>query len=179
VPAVVGSRSPVAEDDWRLAESRGIAARLEAGGSLGELAGNLHDVTAGLDLVEALALDGALAAAVDEARGAADRSVEIAAGVSAAAVGSQLPHGHPLDALRGEGFMVRRLCAGLHAAAAFVVETGTRLLDLPDDLLSIDEQVLVPLAERHLAAGDWAAVREMEDGLGWSLIPAPLPWPTA
>ena len=52
-------------------------------------------------------------------------------------------------------------------AVAFVVETGTRLLDLLDDLLSIDEQVLFPLAERHLAAGDWAAVREMEDGPGW------------
>lgn len=64
-------------------------------------------------------------------------------------------------------------------AVAFVVETGTRLLDLLDDLLSIDEQVLFPLAERHLAAGDWAAVREMEDGPGWSLISAPPPWPTA
>jgi DUF438 domain-containing protein len=62
--------------------------------------------------------------------------------------------------------------------AAFVVETATRLLGLLDDLLSADEEVLVPLAERHLAAGDWVAVREMEDGLGWALIPTPPPWPT-
>jgi len=257
-PAVVGSRSPVAVDDWRLVELRGIAARLEAGGSLVELAGNLRDVTAGLDSAEALALDRALAAAVDEARSAADRSVETAAGESADAIGSQLPRGHPVDTLRREAVMMRQLCADLRAElarlggsasrrrwrasrslverlvrrlseveqrfrrqqqawfpalavlgvegpaalmsdrqaealeslrrlrlavarddAAIVVETGTRLLELLDDLLSIDEQVLVPLAERHLAAGDWAAVREMEDGLGWSLIPAPPPWPTA
>lgn len=114
-PAVVGSRSPVAEDDWRLVELRGIAARLEAGGSLVELAGNLHDVTAGLDLAEARALDRVRAAAVDEARSAADRSVEIAAGVSADAVGSQLPRGHPVDTLRRQAVMVRRLCAGLRA----------------------------------------------------------------
>jgi hypothetical protein len=239
-------------------ELRGIAARLEAGGSLVELAGDLRDVTAGLDPAEALALDRALAAAVGAARSAADRSVEAASGLSADAPGSQYPRGHPVDTLRREGIMVRRLCVDLRAElerlggsaskrrwrasrglverlvgrlseveqrfrrqqqawfpalavlgvegpaaligdrqaealeslrrlrlavarddAAFVVETGTRLLNLLDDLLSIDSDVLVPLAERHLAAGDWVAVREMEDGLGWSLIPPPPPWPAA
>jgi DUF438 domain-containing protein len=239
-------------------ELRDIAARLEAGGSLVELAGDLRDVTAGLDSAEALALDRALAAAVGAARSAADRSVEAASGLSADSPGSQYPRGHPVDTLRREGVMVRRLCVDLRAElerlggsaskrrwrasrglverlvgrlseveerfrrqqqawfpalavlgvegpaaligdrqaealeslrrlrlavarddAAFVVETGTRLLNLLDDLLSIDSEVLVPLAERHLAAGDWVAVREMEDGLGWSLIPTPPPWPAA
>jgi len=257
-PVIVGSRHPVAEDDGRLMELRGIAARLEAGGSLVELAGDLRDVTAGLDPAEALALDRALAAAVGTARSAADRSLEAASSLSADAPGSQYPRGHPVDTLRREGIMVRRLCVDLRAElerlggsaskrrwrasrglverlvgrlseveqrfrrqqqawfpalavlgvegpaaligdrqaealeslrrlrlavarddAAFVVETGTRLLNLLDDLLSIDSEVLVPLAERHLAAGDWVAVREMEDGLGWSLIPPPPPWPAA
>ena len=256
--AVVGSRGPVDENDWRLVEIRRIAVSLEAGGSLVELAGDLRDVTAGMDSAEALALERTLAGAVGEARGAADRDVETAAGVSADAAGSQYPRGHPVDTLRREAVMVRRLCADLRAElerlggsaskrrwrasrslverlvrrlseveqryrrqqqawfpalavlgiegpaallgdrqaealeslrrlrlavsgddAAFVVDTGTRLLDLLEDLLSIDEQVLVPLAERRLAPGDWAAVREMEDGLGWSLIPAPPPWPAS
>lgn len=257
-PGVAGARGPVAADDWRLVELRGIAARLEAGGSLVDLAGRLADVTAGLDPVDALALDHTLAAAVDDARDAADRSVQAAVGASVDAVGPQHPRGHPVDTLQREAVMVRRLCAELRTElerlggsasrrrwrasrslverlvrrlaeveerfrrqqqawfpalavlgvegpaalmsdrqaealeclrrlrlaitrddAPFVVETGLRLLDLLDDLLSIDGQVLVPLAERHLSAGDWAAVREMEDGLGWSLIPAPPPWPDA
>ena len=257
-PGIAGARSPVAADDWRLVELTGIAARLEAGGSLVELAGRLTDVTAGLDPVDALALDHTLAAAVDDARDAADRSVQTAVGVSVDATGPQYPEGHPVETLRREGVMVRRLCADLRAElerlggspsrrrwrasrglmerlvvrlsdveqhfrrqqqawfpalavlgvegpaalmgdrqaealeclrrlrlavlrddAPFVVETGLRLVDLLDGLLSMDEQVLGPLAERHLSAGDWAAVREMEDGLGWSLIPAPPPWPDA
>lgn len=256
--AVAGSQSPVDEDDGRLVELRRIAARLEAGGSLVELAGDLSDVTAGLDPAQTLALEQALTAAVDEARHAADRSVETAAEVSGDAVRLPYPRGHPVDTLRREAVMVRRLCADLRAElerlggsasrrrwrasrdlierlvgrlseveqrfrrqqqawfpalavlgvegpaalmgdrqaqaleslrrlrlavarddAAFVVDSGTRLLDLLDDLLSIDDQVLVPLAERNLAAGDWAALREMEDGLGWALIPAPPPWPAS
>ena len=52
--------------------------------------------------------------------------------------------------------------------AAFVVDTGARLLDL------LGEQ----LAEQRLAVGDWVAVREIEDGVGWELIATPPPWPS-
>jgi DUF438 domain-containing protein len=62
--------------------------------------------------------------------------------------------------------------------AAFVVDNGARLLDLLGELLAIEEQVLVPLAEQRLAAGDWVAVRELEDGVGWELIATPPPWPS-
>ena len=252
-----GSRGSVDVDDWRLVELRRIAASLETGGSLIELAGDLRDVTAGMGHAEALALEGALAAGVGKARSAADRNVETAADSSSSeASDSRHPRGHPVDTLRREAVMVRRLCADLraeldrlggsaskrrwrasrslverlvrrlsdvelryrrqqqawfpalavlgiegpaallgdrqaealetmrrlrlavaHDDAASVVETGSRLLDVLDDLLAMDEQVLVPLAERRLAPGDWAAVREMEDGLGWALIPAPPPWP--
>lgn len=62
--------------------------------------------------------------------------------------------------------------------AAFVVDNGARLLDLLGELLATEEQVLVPLAEQRLAAGDWVAVRELEDGVGWELIAPPPPWPS-
>ncbi len=54
--------------------------------------------------------------------------------------------------------------------AASVAEAGARLLDELDDLLAQDERLLEPLAQRHFSAGDWAAVRELEDGVGWALI---------
>ena len=56
-------------------------------------------------------------------------------------------------------------------------ETGARLVDALEDLLAQDERLLEPLALRHFSAGDWAAVRELEDGVGWGLIPAPPAWP--
>ncbi|MEI6727070.1 MAG: hemerythrin domain-containing protein [Actinomycetes bacterium] len=62
--------------------------------------------------------------------------------------------------------------------AAFVVDNSARLLDLLGELLATEEQVLVPLAEQRLAAGDWMAVRELEDGVGWELIAPPPPWPS-
>ena len=61
--------------------------------------------------------------------------------------------------------------------AASVAETGGRLVDALEDLLAQDESLLEPLALRHFSAGDWAAVRELEDGVGWGLIPAPPAWP--
>jgi len=61
--------------------------------------------------------------------------------------------------------------------APFVAENGARLIEQIEDLLAQDEHLLVPLAERHFSAGDWAAVRDLEEGVGWSLIPAPPPWP--
>ena len=61
--------------------------------------------------------------------------------------------------------------------AGSTVENGIRLLDLLDGLAATEEQVLEPIAERSPSPGDWAAVRELEDGVGWSLIAAPPPWP--
>ena len=63
--------------------------------------------------------------------------------------------------------------------AGSAVENGVRLLDLLDGLAATEEQVLAPIAERVLTPGDWAAVRELEDGVGWALIAAPPPWPAA
>ncbi len=61
--------------------------------------------------------------------------------------------------------------------AASAAEAAARLLAEVDDLLAQDERLLEPLAQRHLSAGDWAAVRELEDGVGWSLAQAPPRWP--
>lgn len=58
-----------------------------------------------------------------------------------------------------------------------VIEHGTRLLDCLTELSAAEEHVLAPVAERSLSEADWAAVRELEDGVGWSLIPSPPPWP--
>ena len=61
--------------------------------------------------------------------------------------------------------------------APAAVEAGTRLVDALEDLLAQDEGLLEPLALRHLSPGDWAAVRELEDGVGWGLVAPPPPWP--
>ena len=61
--------------------------------------------------------------------------------------------------------------------AGSAVENGMRLLDLLDDLATTEQQVLDPMAARSLSQRDWAAVRELEDGVGWSLIAVPTPWP--
>lgn len=61
--------------------------------------------------------------------------------------------------------------------AAHAVEAGLRLLGELDELLALDVRLLEPLARRHFSEGDWAAVRELEDGVGWALIAAPPRWP--
>ena len=62
--------------------------------------------------------------------------------------------------------------------AASAAEASARLVDALEDLLAQDERLLEPLrCSRHFSAGDWAAVRELEDGVGWGLIPAPSGWP--
>ena len=76
-----------------------------------------------------------------------------------------------LEALRRLRLAVARDDAGS------AVENGVRLLDLLDALAATEEQVLAPIAERALTPGDWAAVRELEDAVGWALIVAPPPWP--
>jgi hypothetical protein len=60
---------------------------------------------------------------------------------------------------------------------ATVVEAGLQLVAQLDDILRIEDEVLAPLARRRFASGDWAAVRELEEGVGWSLIPPPPLWP--
>ncbi len=257
-PPVSDARRAVASDDRRLMELREIAARLEDGGSLVELAARLREVTAGVDAKQSAALDRALAAAAGEARAAADRNVQTAVDLPADGVISAPPKGHPLDSLRREAVQLRVLCEGLraeleslggapsrsrwrarrplvarlveglcgvesrvrreqqawfpalavlgaHGPAALMrdrqaetlealrrlrlavarddagsaVENGVRLLDLLDALAATEEQVLAPIAERALTSGDWAAVRELEDGVGWALIATPPPWPAA
>jgi len=253
VPGVVtqlGDHGPRKErrlsphDDRRLAELHEIAARLEDGGSLVELAARLRDVTAGVDAKEAAALYRALAAAAG-ARAAADHSVQTAVGLSVDRVVSGIPEGHPLDSLRREGVQVAALCAGLRAEleslggspsrcrwragpplvarlaerpsgvesrvrreqqawfpalavlgeegpaalmrdrqsealealrrlrlavarddAGSAVENGMRMLDLLDDRATTEQQVLDPIAARPLSQRDWAAVSELEDGVG-------------
>jgi len=61
--------------------------------------------------------------------------------------------------------------------ATSAAEASARLVDALEDLLAHDERLLEPLALRHFSAGDWAAVRELEDGVGWGFIPAPPGWP--
>jgi DUF438 domain-containing protein len=61
--------------------------------------------------------------------------------------------------------------------APSVVESGMRLVDALEDLLAQDEGLLEPLALRRFSPEDWAAVRELEDGVGWGLIARPAPWP--
>jgi DUF438 domain-containing protein len=61
--------------------------------------------------------------------------------------------------------------------AASAAEAGGRLVEALEDLLAQDGRLLEPLALRHFSAGDWAVLRELEEGVGWGLTPAPPPWP--
>jgi hypothetical protein len=61
--------------------------------------------------------------------------------------------------------------------ASSVAEAGQRLVDTLEDLLAQDERVLEPLAARSFSREDWEAVRELEDGVGWGLVPRPPSWP--
>jgi hypothetical protein len=61
--------------------------------------------------------------------------------------------------------------------ASSVAEAGQRLADTLEYLLTQDERVLEPLAVRSFSRGDWEAVRDLEDGVGWGLVPRPPAWP--
>lgn len=76
-----------------------------------------------------------------------------------------------LDALRLSRLAVRG------DDPARIVECGSRLLECLAELSGSEEHVLVPIAAQTLSEAGWAAVRELEDGVGWSLIPRPPPWP--
>ena len=255
-PTVMGRVAAAGARDGRVDDLRDIAARLEDGGSLMELAKELERAMDGAVPVEQADFERALADAAAAERLAVRRGMESAAGLPADSVVLAAPEGHPLHSLRREGAQVQTLCADLRVAldglggspsrrrwraarprvarlvdrlsgvearfrreqqawfpalevldvrgpaallgdrqaealeslrrlrlavarddASFVVENGVRLLDLVDGLLATEEQVLVPLAELSLATSDWAAVRELEDGIGWELIARPPPWP--
>jgi DUF438 domain-containing protein len=255
-PMVMGHAAETGVHDRRVDDLRDIAARLEDGGSLLELARELERVMDGAVPVERAAVEQTVAHAAAADRSAALRDMESAAGLPSEAAVLAPPEGHPLHSLRREGTQVETLCADLRLAlerlggspsrrrwraarplvarlvdrlsgvevrfrreqqawfpalevldvhgpaallgdrqsealeslrrlrlavarddAAFVVENGARLLDLLGELLATEEQVLVPLAELRLTPGDWAAVREIEDGVGWELISPPPPWP--
>ena len=62
---------------------------------------------------------------------------------------------------------------------ASVAEGGARLVTSLGGLLAQDERVVEPLAQRHFSRGDWAAVRELEDGVEWRLVAPPPAWPRA
>jgi uncharacterized protein len=245
----------IVDDERRLGELRGIAAELEAGGSLLEMAERWRAATADLETAETDALDAALSEAALAVRATGDSAV-CAAVESGDGTFMTPPPGHPLETLRREAGQIRRLCDRLkgelerlggsptrrrwrlerplvarvadrlsgvelrfrrqqqawflalevHAVdgpqallaarqtealetlrrlrlaaerddATSVAEAGARLVDVLEDLLAQDERLLEPLALRHFSAGDWAAVRELEDGVGWELIPAPPGWP--
>lgn len=63
--------------------------------------------------------------------------------------------------------------------SASAAESAARFLAEADDLLAQDERLLEPLAQRHFSESDWAAVRELEDGVGWALLRTPPRWPEA
>ena len=255
-PMVMGHGAAGGGRDRRVDDLRDIAARLEEGGSLLELARELERVMDGAVPVERAVVERTVAAAAAAERLALRREMESSAGLPSDSVVLAPPAGHPLHSLRREGAQVEILCADLRVAlerlggspsrrrwraarplvarlvdrlsgvearfrreqqawfpalevldvhgpeallgdrqaealeslrrlrlavarddAAFVVENGGRLLDLIGELLATEEEVLVPIAERRLAPGDWAAVREIEDGVGWQLIAPPPPWP--
>jgi DUF438 domain-containing protein len=233
-----------------------LAAALEAGGSLVELARRWEEVTDGIEPEEAVAIDRALVAA-----GAADGGADLemlAAGAPPAGITAAVPEGHPLDTLRREAILIARLSADLESVlgrlggsptrrrwrrerplverlverlggievrfrrlrqawfpalavhgvdgpqsvlaqsqadaletlrrlrlavarddAASVAEGGARLVESLHELLAQDERLVEPLAERHFSRGDWAAVRELEDGVEWRLVAPPPAWPPA
>ncbi len=75
--------------------------------------------------------------------------------------------------------MLRRLRLAVAGDdAASVAESGARLVDVLGYLLTQDEHLVEPLAERYFSRGDWVAVRELEEGVGWLLVTPP-PWPPA
>lgn len=256
-PPVMG-HAAVAGGDRRVDDLRDIAARLEDGGSLLELAREFERLMDGTVPAERVVFARTVADAAAAERLVVRREMEAAAGLPSDSMVFAPPEGHPLHSLRREGVQVEMLCADLRVAlerlggspsrrrwsasrplvarlvdrlsgvevrfrreqqawfpalavldvpgpaellrgrqaealeslrrlrlavtrddAAFVVENGTRLLDQLGGLMNTEEQVLVPLAEQRLAAGDWAAVRELEDGVGWELISPPPRWPAA
>ena len=110
-PLTVDDPRELGAGDARLDELRAIAAELEGGGSLPELAARLDAVTAGADAREAESLAAALAEAVSG--GTSARVLPSPAG--AADLLERLPEGHPVDSLAREGAQLDVLDAALYA----------------------------------------------------------------
>jgi DUF438 domain-containing protein len=251
-PRVADAPKRIIDDGRRLGELRDIVAGLEAGAPLREMAERWRAATADLEPAEKTALEAALSGDAAAGREAGARAVLDAA---EPAGGVRLPPGHPLESLRREAGLLRRLRSGLadeldrlggsptrrrwqqekplvirivdrlsgielrfrreqqawfpalgvHGVegpqallaarqqealetlrrlrlaverddAALAVEAAARLGSEVDDLLAQDERLLEPLALRHFSGGDWVAVRELEDGVGWALVRPPR-WP--
>ena len=100
----------------RVDDLRDIAARLEDGGSLMELAKELERAMDGAVPVEQADFERALADAAAAERLAVRRGMESAAGLPADSVVLAAPEGHPLHSLRREGAQVQTLCADLRVA---------------------------------------------------------------
>ncbi len=125
-PEVLGPGPVVAGDDRRLGVLRRIAAELEEGGSLLELARELQDAAGGADASEAEALERALNEADAAERAAARREMEAAAGPLADRLVLSHPEGHPLRSLRSETMQVRALSGDLRAALERLGGSPTR-----------------------------------------------------
>ena len=125
-PEVLGPGPVVAGDDRRLGVLRTIAAELEEGGSLLELARELQDAAGGADASEAEALERALNEADAAERAAARREMEAAAGPPADRLVLSHPEGHPLRSLRSETMQVRALSGDLRAALERLGGSPTR-----------------------------------------------------
>jgi hypothetical protein len=254
-PRVAGAPRTIVDDGRRLGELRGIIESLEGGEPLLQSAQRWRAATGHLEPAEREALDTALSLSFAAGGSAGDRAVTVAAAAEQDA-GGLLPPGHPLETLRREGVVIRRLCVGLrdeldclggsptrrrwqrerplvarlvellsdvesrfrreqqawfpalevHAVdaprallaarqaealetlrrlrlavdgddASSVAEAGRRLVDALEDLVAQDERLLEPLAIRSFSPEDWEAVRELEDGVGYGLVPRPPSWP--
>lgn len=112
-PRVAGAPRRIVDDGRRLDELRDILARLEGGAPLDESAARWREATADLEREEEAALRSALSAEPGPAGEAAVRAVRAAAGAEAELTVS--PAGHPLQLLRREAVLLRRLCAALEA----------------------------------------------------------------
>ena len=112
-PLTVDDPRELGAGDARLEELRDIAAELERGGSLLELAARLDAVTAGTDAREAESLASALAEAVSG--GGSAGAVLSPAPAARWDVLDGLPEGHPVESLAREGAQLGVLDAALGA----------------------------------------------------------------
>jgi len=171
-PPTVDDPLEVGAGDPRVSELRDIAAELERGGSLLELAARLQAVTAGTDAREAESLIAAVRAAASEA----GRGVRVAAGVGDPLGG--LPEGHPAASLAREGAQLDVLDAALCAALERLGGSPSRgrwraarphVSRLVDGLGALElrvrreRQAWLPVLERRGGAVAMQLVRDRQD----------------
>ena len=100
-------------------------------------------------------------------------------GRAATTTGSLAEHAPRSPRWPEDGGSLVELAARLRDVTAGVDAKEAAALDLLDDLATTEQQVLDPIAARSLSLRDWAAVRALEDDVGWALIAVPTPWPAA